>query len=240
MKIGFFGDSFCADIQSQSGTYLQLLANHYDAEIVNLGTGGSSIWDVLLLQIDPFIKNNNIPDICVFVWTEPGRLFHRVLRHLNIGSAVSDNWRSPLNDHEIIYKAAKDYYLHLHDPELDHYRYAAALHYFDTVVLPTFPKNTKIVHLWSFGHVHQWYDKNSFLPEHDNCCHVQPEQLLYFHTWKNGFEIRPSLTSIIISCECTLKEMMGSAQANHIPFGKQFDPINSLIFNRIKDAIDQQ
>ena len=233
MKIGFFGDSFCAnDIWTnyenvQSGTYLQLLATHYDAEIVNLGMGGSSIWDVLLLQIDPFIKNNNIPDICVFVWTEHNRLFHRVLRNLNVGSTMS----CILSDNPVLSTAA-NYYLHLHDPELDRYRYAAALHYFDTVVLPTFPKNTKIVHLWSFGHVHEWNDENSFLPE----------RLLYHHTWKNGLEIRPSLTSIITGQGILLSVMNDRTenQLNHVPFGEKFDPINSLIFNLIKDAIDQQ
>ena len=224
MKIGFFGDSFCAD--RRSGTYPQLLANHYDAEIVNLGLGGSSIWDVLLLQIDPFIKNNNIPDICVFVWSEPYRLFHRVLRNLNTGSTMSC-----ISSDNPVLSTAANYYLHLHDTELDHYRYAAALHYFDTVVILTFPKNTKIVHLWSFGHVHEGHDENSFLPE----------RLLYSHTWKNGLEIRPSLTSIITGQGILISTMNDwVSTANHIPFGEKFDPINSLIFNLIKDAIDQQ
>ena len=137
MKIGFFGDSFCTNYtigHKANVTYLNMLATHYDAEVVNLGVGGSSIWDVLLLQIDPFIKNNNIPDICVFVWTEPNRLFHRVLKNLSTQACISSN--NP------VLAAAANYYLHLHDYELARVIYVAALHYFDTVILPTFPKNT--------------------------------------------------------------------------------------------------
>lgn len=218
MKIGFFGDSFCADVQP--GTYLQLLADHYGADVAHVGYGGSSIWDVLLLQIDPFIKHNNIPDICVFVWTEPSRLFHPVLRNITTSSAVTGAWRSTGKSNEIIYGAAREYYLHLHNTELTHYICTAALHYFDTVILPTFPNNTKIVHLWSFG--------------------VDEQGLSHpFHTWKNGIEIHPSFTSIIVGSGVMPKEMREYVY-NHVPFGKKFDPTNRLIFNLIKDAIDQQ
>ena len=51
MKIGFFGDSFCAKRYSYSlnySTYISMLANHYNAKIVNLGVGGSSIGDLIL------------------------------------------------------------------------------------------------------------------------------------------------------------------------------------------------
>ena len=272
MKIGFFGDSFCADLQS--GTYLQLLATHYGADVVNVGYGGSSIWDVLLLQIDPFIKKNNIPDICVFVWTEPTRLFHQVLRNINFTTAVTGTYRSTAGfgnvfpmaagkgdtyvrtdslpnqlykfngnkwievdthtafqkyldqifpptekSYEIIYDAARDYYLHLQNTELDQYRFTAALHYFDTVILPTFPNNTKIVHLWSFG-----VEQGFWHP---------------FHTWKNGVEIHPGFTSIMERSGVMPKEMHEHVY-NHVPLGKKFDPTNSMIFNLIKDAIDQQ
>ena len=227
MRIGFFGDSFCADVGL--GTYPQLLANHYGADVVHVGHGGSSIWDVLLLQIDPFIKNNNIPDICVFVWTEPYRFFHRVVRNITATSAVSGAWRSTQKSHEIIYEAARDYYLHLHDPDLDHYRYTAALHYFDTVILPAFPKNTKIVHLWSYGNPNEWHDEKSFLSKPVRCD----------YQWQHGIEIHPSFTSIIVGNGVMLKEMHDQVR-NHVTLGKKFDPINSLIFNRIKDAIDQQ
>ena len=224
MKIGFFGDSFCTNYtigHKANVTYLNMLATHYDAEVVNLGVGGSSIWDVLLLQIDPFIKNNNIPDICVFVWTEPNRLFHRVLKNLSTQACISSN--NP------VLAAAANYYLHLHDYELARVIYVAALHYFDTVILPAFPKNTKIVHLWSYGNPNEWHDEKSFLSKPVRCD----------YQWQHGIEIHPSFTSIIVGNGVMLKEMHDQVR-NHVPLGKKFDPINSLIFNRIKDAIDQQ
>jgi hypothetical protein len=87
--IGFFGDSFCSEIRNHHSiwynydTYMKKLADHYDATVVNVGHGGCSIWDTLLLQLNPLIEKNEVPDICVFVWTIPGRLFNRKIRRLN-------------------------------------------------------------------------------------------------------------------------------------------------------------
>ena len=87
MKIGFFGDSFCADkwnsINNDYNTYISMIEKHYDADIVHLGVGGSSVGDLILLQLTPFINQNIIPDVCVFCWTEPHRLFHRNIRKIN-------------------------------------------------------------------------------------------------------------------------------------------------------------
>jgi len=117
MKIGFFGDSFCQydvpeDWQNVDyETYITKLKKHYNAEIVNLGQSGSSIYDLILLQIKPFIDTNYYPDVCIFVWTDIARLFHRNHRNLNIHTI----------DHEkenFTIRAAKQYFAYLYDANL--------------------------------------------------------------------------------------------------------------------------
>ena len=66
--IGFFGDSFCAESTNTSWT--TLLADKLQADIVNVGRGGSSIWTAIL----DFLDTNNIPDYLIFCWTNPRRL----------------------------------------------------------------------------------------------------------------------------------------------------------------------
>jgi hypothetical protein len=217
--IGFFGDSFCAiDVKQHyaSGeTYITKLKNHYNAEIVNLGKGGSSIWDLFLLQFEPLRKQNKVPDICVFVWTEPNRLFHRTCRDINFASTNRRRKQDELFQH------AFNYYENFHDDELVELQYVSALQYFDLSVLPTIPKTTKIVHLWSFGKLKEWG-----VP-------VKLEDIEYFYTWKNGIEIRPSLIyTALENSSWTLVD----ADPNHL----RGEDKNNRVFEMIKNAIDSQ
>jgi hypothetical protein len=161
MKIGFFGDSFCSDLTDRpdrnSGyeTYINKLKKHYNAEIVNLGVAGSSIYDSILLQIKPFIDKNEHPDICIFVWTNYGRIFHRSVRNMMPGTLPRLLRDSKANKTPII-SAAIEYYAHLLDWELHEYQYKSALHYFDLNILSNFPKTTKVLHLWAFENEYSW------------------------------------------------------------------------------------
>lgn len=176
MTIGFFGDSFCGDISNQHSidnnydTYLQKVANHFNAEITNTGIGGSSAWDLVLIQFAEQVKKG-LPDVCVFVWTEGDRVFNRTHRNLNVMSVERGNTK--------IHNAAKEYYYHLYDEEKSKLEYVSLLHYFDTIILPQHP-HTKFIHLWGFGEY----------PTSDN-----PE-IHYAYTWKTGHEIRPSLITL--------------------------------------------
>jgi hypothetical protein len=217
--IGFFGDSFCAIAENQhyagGETYITKLKNHYNAEIVNLGKGGSSVWDLLLLQFNPLQQRNKIPDICIFVWTEPNRLFHRTYRDINLAST---NRR---RKQDALYQHAYDYYNNFHDNELAELQYISALQYFDLTVIPTLPKTTKIVHLWSFGKLKEWG-----VP-------IKSEDIEYFYTWKNGVEIRPSL--IHTALENSSWSLVDAAP-NHL----RGEDKNTRVFEMIKNAIDNQ
>jgi hypothetical protein len=222
MKIGFFGDSFCAcntKMFWRGETYIKKLQNHYSADIVNLGERGSSIWDLLLIQLDPFIKTNTLPDICIFVWTEPDRIFHRTIRNINSGSSRTYKHKNK------IWETANNYYDHLLDRDLSELQYVAGLQYIDNNILSKFPSTTKIVHLWSFGKSMHWNDEG-----------VKPENLQYLHTWKHGVEIRPSMMTVALEDGVTLYEFTISDVPNHL----KTESMNNKMFEIIKSAIDSQ
>ena len=222
MKIGFFGDSFCSCITHPAysfTTYIKLLQDHYYAELVNLGLGGSSIYDLLILQLMPFIESNTVPDICVFTWTEPHRVFHRQIRNITAAMSLS-------TDSDPIIQAAKQYYLNLDDGMLDVLRYKAMLLYIDTVVLPKLLPATKIVHLWSFGDPPdcKYRDPVSFLPEN----------LRYHYTWSTGIEVRPALMAIAVEGHRSTEEL--NDRPNHLITQEK----NNRVFELVKNAIDSQ
>lgn len=213
-SIGFFGDSFCAVYKSKTvTTYIEQLAAHYGAKITNVGKHATSIGDLLLLQLNPVIDNNSIPDVSVFVWTDPNRLFNRKVRGIGRRSSLnlSDNTSSE------IWRAAKQYYTHLHDWELTEMQYIAMMRYVDSKILPTFADKTKIIHMWSFANF--FGDKGL-------------NEITYHHRWETGVEIRPPLHYVASYNEDNIKLI--EAGPNHLTTQSK----NDLVFNWIKEAID--
>jgi hypothetical protein len=138
MKIGFFGDSYCAVEKQEFNdyeTYIHKIKKHYNAEIVNLGIPGSSVYDSILIQFKKFHNMNNVPDICIFTWSHYVRLFEREKRNLTPHNAVG------------VYK---DYYAHIFDEEQAMLQYISVLNYFDNEVLSRLP-NIKFIHMFCFN-----------------------------------------------------------------------------------------
>lgn len=159
MKIGFYGDSFCCEVSNPHSlvkgydTYIKKLKKHYDADIVHLGVGGSSIWDVILQQFN----TDDVPDVCIFVWTDYNRIYNKNLRNLTMASLENKIWKDySLQDisHRKIINAAKEYFKHLYDFDKARIESLAAMQYFDITILSTV--NSKIVHLWSFEEQYRW------------------------------------------------------------------------------------
>jgi hypothetical protein len=158
MKIGFYGDSFCSEIDNLHSyangykTYIKQVKNHYNATITHLGVSGSSYWDVILRQLD----KSNLPDVCVFIWTDPNRLYNSTIHSITFGSATSQKIKHgfPGTTNYKTWKAAEQYYNYLHDAEKARIENLSAFYYFDREVLPKL--TTKILHLWSFESIYQW------------------------------------------------------------------------------------
>jgi hypothetical protein len=225
--IGFFGDSFCAErtnhhrLYYKYNTYMDLLAKHYDAKVVNVGKGGSSVYDTILIQLKPFLDSNTVPDICVFVWTNSGRLFNRQVRRINHKSALTFK-PSLFNIFEQgVWKAAKQYYEQLYDQEKEDLEYVALLNYVDNILLKQLPPTTKIVHLWSFGDP-EWHNKN-----------FRPSATKYPYAFRTGAEIRPALSCVsLYDNDVTVLHV--DHRCNHLD--GQYK--NNLVFRWIKEAIE--
>ena len=138
-SIGFFGDSFCASNQSES--WCNILQE-------KLGCGGSrsfgepgrSIWSVFF-QYNRLIEQNRVPDISVFCWTEPYRLYHP--KHI-----LSANTQPLEGVDPNIYKALDEYWIHLHSYDKDEMAYEYALKHYDQNILSK--ADSEIVQMWSF------------------------------------------------------------------------------------------
>ena len=137
--IGFFGDSFCAGREPES--WCKILAERLDAQIVNWGEPGRSIWTTFL-KIQKYLrKQKPLPDICVFCYTEPYRLYHPEL-------ILSANTEPLPHVKPEIYETLDNYWKYLHYYDKDEIAYEYALKHFDKEVLPTLDR--EIIQMWSF------------------------------------------------------------------------------------------
>lgn len=240
--IGFFGDSFAEHINNEHSiknnykTYIELVRDHYGAEIKNIGMGGSSIWDLYLTQLKPLIDSNTVPDVCVFVWTIPQRLFHRTCRSIHLSAALAghnpkkEKWFAenypniPNWFAKDIWDAAQQYFIHFYDEEKAELEYVSFLQYLDNNVFPELSKHTKIIHFWSFAKPNNW-ELSGF----------HPNEIVYQHRWKHGVEVRPALISLSVCDDGrTFFFPMIDDRANHI----DGDLRNGMLADWIVDAVE--
>lgn len=231
MKIGFFGDSFCAEMNNlhtwvnKYDTYINKLKDHYDAKIVNLGYGGSSYWDLILQQFPPHC--NNLPDVCIFAWTNPGRIYHPKCR--NINNWVLDIDKIPITEFHYTrllynkkYRVAAEFYKELYDEEKENQERISALYRFDREVLVPIMEKTKIIHLWSMGDVINWNVDNPY----------SADNMDYDYKFLSGVECRPPMRTFAMYNKD--RNYNTDLAANHI-FGNEN---NDLVKNMLVEAID--
>ena len=103
-SIGFFGDSFCASNQPES--WCNILQEKLGASRIRcFGEPGRSIWSTFM-SYNKLIKTKSVPDISVFCWTEPYRLYHP--KHI-----LSANTEPLRGVDPKMYKALDQYWIHL-------------------------------------------------------------------------------------------------------------------------------
>ena len=137
--IGFFGDSFCANNQPES--WCNILQEKLGcSKPISFGEPGKSIWSVFM-KYNKLISRGAVPDISVFCWTEPYRLYHPKY-------TLTANIHPQPGVDPKVYKALDEYWIHLHDYRKDEMAYEYALRYYDQHVLSKV--KSKIVQIWSF------------------------------------------------------------------------------------------
>ena len=138
-SIGFFGDSFCASNQPES--WCNILQEKLGCSRPRwFGKPGRSIWSVFF-QYNKLIEQNAVPDISIFCWTEPYRLYHP--KHI-----LSANTQPLQGVDPNIYKALDQYWIHLHNYDKDELAYEYALKHYDQNILSKV--NSEIIQMWSF------------------------------------------------------------------------------------------
>jgi len=93
------------------------------------------------MHFNHLIKTDRVPDVSVFCWTEPYRLYHPNL-------ILSANTEPLEGVDPKVYEALDDYWKYLHNYDKDEMSYEYALRYYDQNVLSKIDK--EIVQMWSF------------------------------------------------------------------------------------------
>ena len=138
-SIGFFGDSFCASNQPES--WCNILTGKLGCSRPRwFGRPGKSIWSTMF-DYNRLIETDQVPDISVFCWTEPYRLYHKSL-------TLSANTKPLEGVNPKIYEALDDYWKYLHSYEKDEMAYSYAIQHYDRNVLSNV--DSDIVQMWSF------------------------------------------------------------------------------------------
>jgi len=179
MNIVGFGDSFISKNHDLQG-YLNRVGRHFKTDNVKWhGFPGTCSWDA-------FFQFKDYPDpvdVAVFAWSEPSRLFHRVVRGICPGSASQPIDKNDPNRE--VWEAANLYYKYIYDYQKIEYEAMAFYQWFDT--WSTRFSNTKFIHMWSFAKNKSEYN------DPWRQYRESTQDLEYHHTWKNGVEIRPAL-----------------------------------------------
>lgn len=137
--IGFFGDSFCASDRPES--WCNILQEKLGcSKPICFGKPGSSIWSVFFKYNDLIMKGK-VPDISIFCWTEPYRLYHK-------DYTLSLNVKPEEGADPKMYKALDDYWVYLHQQYKDEMAYEYSLKYYDQHVLSKV--DSTIIQMWSF------------------------------------------------------------------------------------------
>ena len=137
--IGFFGDSFCASNQPES--WCNILQKRLGCDrIRHFGEPGRSIWSVFF-KFNELIRKNRVPDIAIFCWTEPYRLYHPEL-------VLSANTEPLAGVDPAVYKTLDNFWKHLHSYDKDEMAYEYALRHYDQNILSQV--QSQIIQMWSF------------------------------------------------------------------------------------------
>jgi len=219
--IGYFGDSFCAHRTERVGawpTYIELIEQALNVQTTHMGEEGTGVGDLVLNQFMPLAHSRQLPDICVFFWTNHSRLFHRTKRGINIRSCAD-----PQGDP--VLQAARDYYTHIWDGDYSLLEYTAIIKHFDRDILAQVAHATQIVHLWSFGEPRQLEPTRA---EQD----FRTGDVYYPHDFVTGREIRPPLMTIALD-KAKWEDLVTTKWSNHLDTAEKNQQVADLILSNL-------
>jgi hypothetical protein len=95
----------------------------------------------VFFKFNELIRKNQVPDIAIFCWTEPYRLYHPEL-------VLSANTEPLAGVDPAVYKTLDNYWKYLHSYDKDEIAYEYALRHYDQNILSKV--KSQIVQMWSF------------------------------------------------------------------------------------------
>lgn len=152
MTLGFFGDSYCSDTDSgeEWNTYIEIIRKHFNASVTSLGTPGSSISDCIINQFLPLFKTNSLPDICIFCWTDPNRLYSSTVKNLTLSNCIKFK-NSDIKE----YQAGYSFFKYIFDEQENNLKTKAILYWFDHEILSKV--GSKLLHISSIVDIDKFH-----------------------------------------------------------------------------------
>jgi hypothetical protein len=185
MNIVGFGDSFIMDVPEYDSqyphVYMNLVGKHFGVKTESRGLAGSGPWNMFY----DFMNYDKHVDIAIIAWSEIFRLYHPRVQPLNTYNTL----HSPItavSPFKEVYEAARDAYKYLLDHDQKNWEMQALMCMFDEAITKKYP-NTKFIQLSCFSR----YGEDKWWGQlYDN---INPDQIEYFHDFKNSVEVRPCL-----------------------------------------------
>ena len=95
----------------------------------------------MFFKFNELIRKNRVPDIAIFCWTEPYRLYHPEL-------VLSANTEPLEGVDPAVYETLDNFWKHLHSYDKDEMAYEYALRHYDQNILSQI--QSEIIQTWSF------------------------------------------------------------------------------------------
>lgn len=190
MKIGFFGSSYCSKLQNKHSenfnykTFIQIIKNHYNAEITHYGANGCGSWDIILNQSKKLLDNP--PDVAIFIWPVPAIIYHKEYQAIYDDSAYEGSKLHVKNPK--LWEAVSLYYQRLYDKEKLIIEERAALMYADNTFIKELSNTTKVIHMW------EWVEGDNIDFDLSNPDLVAA--MRYPHSWNHGSSIITPLSML--------------------------------------------
>lgn len=205
MKIAGFGDSFIEEgIGGVPYGYYNVAARHFNAEWKSYGLGGTGTHYAFF----EFLKYGKDYDVILFAWSNSLRIYNKV--HPNIcptGCLYNKDSDDP------IWQAATQYYSYLHDDQKVEIEFTSFYFWLDHWLAETYP-DKKFIHMWGFPKLEYSGDAFQYWKK--------PENIKYYHRFKNSVEIRPALINLSLLDEWPVDgDLSKETRNNHLSLAMQ-------------------
>lgn len=148
--VAFFGDSFVAKYEG----WIEYFCRHEEYKTVHVGKNGGDPIYAFERWVD-FNNKSKVVDLCIYAHTSVSRLYHPdadvPLNEGVVEGVLRNEFKTKLDEKDVIFKAAADYYLHLDNTKANWFKSIIVPMGIDRYIRENNTTFVKIIHLWSFA-----------------------------------------------------------------------------------------